>query len=617
MQAIHEFLQSLDRALLLHVHQGWRSGIGDAFFAWITNSDHFLIPLALIWLLLIWRGGREGRILALLLAIGLLVTDQVSSHVIKPLVGRERPCFVVPGVEAIISQVRSRSFPSSHAANVFGAATLFWLARGKRWALAFVPAALVALSRVYLGVHYPSDILAGALLGLGAGWLIWFCARRLRARFGRRRAIVAALILGCFWGCGSDRQEATTVPAPGDSTPPWVTVVDTVRRGDTFSRLLLRNQLYLRDIERLLEEVRTSQLFSMRHMRPGETVSISIDLDGQLRQLQYEKSPDEVLVVTAVDDTLTSRRTGLPYQSFLRKLGGPVRTTVDEALRSSGAGPGIVLELATIFASDIDFLTEPRVDDRVVVLVEEKRYEGERVGIGPILYVEYVGRRVSQTGIQFTVAKGPEAKAAYYTPGGESLIRTFLRSPLNYRRISSRFSKSRMHPILRVRRPHLGVDYAAAAGTPVVALGEGVVTFAAWNGGFGRHVKIRHGSEYETSYGHLGRFGTGVRKGVRVKKGQVIGYVGSSGLSTGPHLDFRVRRRGAFIDPLKMVNPPTAPVPTEAQERFCARGALLTALADSLEYGDAIGWDGNAPVRAPVGGGDVAAEMTSQAAGLE
>lgn len=613
MHAILELLQNLDRTLLLWVHRGWRSGAGDAFFAWITDFDHFLIPLVLVWLLLIWRGGREGRILALLLAIGLLVTDQISSHLIKPLVGRERPCFVVPGVEAILPQVRSRSFPSSHAANVFGAATLLWLGRGKRWALAFVPAALVALSRVYLGVHYPSDILAGALIGFGAGWLLWFCAQRLR----KRRAFVAALLIFGVLGCGGEQPREATEQIAEEPPLAWVTVVDTVCRGDTFSRLLLRNQLYLRDIERILAEVRTSELFSVRHLRPGETIRLSIDLDGCFQRMQYEKSPDEVYVVSAVGDSLSGFRTGLPYVRYVRKLGGTVRTTVDEVLRSSGAGPDIVLDLARIFASDIDFLTEPRVDDRIVVLVEERRYQGERVGTGPILYAEYLGRRVSQTAIHFAASGRAAARRAYFTPEGQSLLRTFLRSPLNYRRISSRYSQSRMHPILRVRRPHLGVDYAAAAGTPVVALGEGVVTLAAWNGGFGRHVKIRHGGDYETWYGHLSRYGAGVRKGVRVQKGQVIGYVGSTGLATGPHLDFRVRRRGAFIDPLKMVNPPTAPIPAGAADQFAARAALLAALADSMDYGDAIGWDGSAPVPVPPADIVIAEDLSATPAGLE
>ncbi len=172
-----ELLQRLDEMLLLWIHQGWRSGPGDLFFTWITESRHFIIPLAITWLLMVIRGGRTGRVTALLIAVCLLLTDQLSSHLIKPWVARERPCFAVDGVNALIDQVRSNSFPSSHASNVFGAAALFWLVRGRRWLWGFLVAALVGLSRIYVGVHYPSDVLAGALLGMLCAGLVWWVGR--------------------------------------------------------------------------------------------------------------------------------------------------------------------------------------------------------------------------------------------------------------------------------------------------------------------------------------------------------------------------------------------------------------------------------------------------------
>lgn len=173
-----EFLQKLDETVLRGIHQGWRCSAADSVLCWITESSHFILPLALAWILLLVLGGRTGRVLALLLAVCLLVTDQVSSHLIKPWVGRDRPCFgVVEGVTALVDQVRSRSFPSSHASNVFGAATLLSLARGRWWLWSFLLAALVGVSRIYVGVHYPSDVLAGAVLGIFIGWVIWRVAR--------------------------------------------------------------------------------------------------------------------------------------------------------------------------------------------------------------------------------------------------------------------------------------------------------------------------------------------------------------------------------------------------------------------------------------------------------
>jgi len=167
------WLQQLDEAVLLWIHQGWRSPWADAFFPWITNASHFVVPLGIAWILLLIFGGRRGRVMAVMLGVTLLLTDQISSHVIKPWVARTRPCFEVAGVEALMAQVRSSSFPSSHAANIFGAATMLSLGAGGWWRLTYALAILVGLSRVYVGVHYPSDVVAGMALGILVGATVW------------------------------------------------------------------------------------------------------------------------------------------------------------------------------------------------------------------------------------------------------------------------------------------------------------------------------------------------------------------------------------------------------------------------------------------------------------
>jgi undecaprenyl-diphosphatase len=173
------WLQELDEAVLIWIHQGWRAPWADAFFIWITDAAHFVIPLGVAWALLFIFGGRRGRVMALLLGVTLLLTDQLSSHVVKPWVDRTRPCFDVAGVEALIAQVHSRSFPSSHAANMFGAATILSLGAGGWWRMTYVLAFLVGLSRIYVGVHYPTDVLAGAVLGVIVGLTIWTLAEAL------------------------------------------------------------------------------------------------------------------------------------------------------------------------------------------------------------------------------------------------------------------------------------------------------------------------------------------------------------------------------------------------------------------------------------------------------
>jgi len=159
----------------------------------------------------------------------------------------------------------------------------------------------------------------------------------------------------------------------------------------------------------------------------------------------------------------------------------------------------------------------------------------------------------------------------YYDAEGNSLQRVFLKSPLNYRRISSYFSRRRFHPILKIYRPHYGVDYAAPTGTPVVTIGDGRVVYAGWKGGLGRYVEIRHNNVYTSCYGHLSRFAKGIRRGARVRQGQVIGYVGATGLATGPHLDFRVKRFGSYVNPLTVDYPRAEPLPEDKKDEFFAR----------------------------------------------
>jgi len=166
-----EQLQGWDEALMLWIHQGWRSPWGDTLFVWLTTARHFLVPLGLLWFLLLWRGGRRGRVLALVLVLTLLATDQVSSHLLKPWVDRVRPCFAMEAVQALKPQAHSPSFPSGHAANIFGAATAAVALLGWRWAWLYGIASAVGISRIYVGVHYPSDVLGGALLGVVIGWM--------------------------------------------------------------------------------------------------------------------------------------------------------------------------------------------------------------------------------------------------------------------------------------------------------------------------------------------------------------------------------------------------------------------------------------------------------------
>ena len=254
----------------------------------------------------------------------------------------------------------------------------------------------------------------------------------------------------------------------------------------------------------------------------------------------------------------------IPYEVVLTGYTGTVEATLWESAMEAGMDPILIDELADVFAFDIDFTREVRSGDRYRLVVEQKLLEGKPAGYGRILAAEYVNGKESHSAISFANAAGD---TDYFSTDGESLRRMFLRSPLKYRRISSRFG-GRRHPTLGYWKKHEGVDYAADIGTPIRAVGDGSVTKASYNGASGNFVKIRHNGTYETSYSHLKSYGPGIKAGTRVKQGQIIGYVGTTGRSTGPHLHFAFYENGRYVDPLSKRFPSADPVPAKEKARF-------------------------------------------------
>ncbi|MEE8184546.1 MAG: peptidoglycan DD-metalloendopeptidase family protein, partial [Acidobacteriota bacterium] len=240
-----------------------------------------------------------------------------------------------------------------------------------------------------------------------------------------------------------------------------------------------------------------------------------------------------------------SRMEQIPYEIKLVRLNVTVRVSFMRSIVEAGGSPQIAMEMAEIFEWVIDFHKDLNEGDRIDALIERRFLYGRPSGFGRILSARFAVGKKTHEAVYF--ARGSEV---YYTPEGKSLRRAFLRSPLRYTRISSRFSKRRLHPILRRYRPHYGVDYAAPRGTPVRAVADGQVVWASWKGAAGKMVRIRHERSYTTEYLHLSGFARGMRRGKRVAQGKVIGYVGSTGLSTGPHLDFRIKHFGRPVDPI-------------------------------------------------------------------
>jgi murein DD-endopeptidase MepM/ murein hydrolase activator NlpD len=288
-------------------------------------------------------------------------------------------------------------------------------------------------------------------------------------------------------------------------------------------------------------------------MNPGDSYEIRLTPQGSFRGFSYRRSPIDVCQISLEPSgKWICQKLDLPVDRFWTQVSGEISSSLFETMDKLGERDQLTLDFAEIFAWEIDFRTELQPGDRFRMVVE-KYYAGDSfIKYGRILFAEFKGQTKSLQGIYYQAGKGP---ADYFTEKGESLRKAFLRSPLKFTRISSGYSQSRLHPVLGERRPHLGVDYAAPEGTPVWAVADGTVVAAGWNGGYGKQVVLKHVKGYQSLYGHLSRIAPGVQKGRTLRQKQIIGYVGSTGLSTGPHLDFRLTKSGVHRNPLKEISP--------------------------------------------------------------
>lgn len=292
--------------------------------------------------------------------------------------------------------------------------------------------------------------------------------------------------------------------------------------------------------------------------------------------IQFRFSAIESLDVRKTDGLWTAEMLKEQVELKTVTFSGKVTSSLWESAQKAKMDPNLISELADIFGWEVDFAREVRVNDRWRLTVEQKIVKGEAIGWGAILAAEYENAGTPYHAALFRL-NGEEM--GYFTPEGKSLRKMFLKSPIRYGRITSGFARKRFHPILQTNRAHLGVDYAAPIGTPIRAVGDGVVTFADWSGGGGRVLKVRHNATYQTFYKHLNGFAKGLKPGSRVQQGQTIGYVGNTGLSTGPHLHFEFYQNGRFVDPLGKKFPTADPVPETHLGQFrIDASSLINAL---------------------------------------
>jgi len=332
----------------------------------------------------------------------------------------------------------------------------------------------------------------------------------------------------------------------------------------TFYEILAGYGLSPLHIIRIDEAIRP--LYNMSKTRAGQIVDIWLNKkSGKVEKISLLLSSEKTLrIIRNGDDFLPSLTSDLKI-SISTGMNGEVSHTFYQSAIDRGIPSDIIMQIADMLAWDIDFLVDIRAGDGFQVVHNRYYRQGKCIGHGKVLAIRFVNQKRVHESFYFTDCKG---RSGYYDRKGRSLRKAFLKSPLRYSRISSYFSSRRFHPILKIYRPHHGIDYAAPTGTPVESVAKGRISFIGWKAGYGRYIRIRHNHINETGYGHLSKFAGGLKKGSRVSQGDVIGYVGSSGLATGPHLDFSVSERGRFVDPLRIKSPPAYRLNGKDRERF-------------------------------------------------
>ncbi len=308
------------------------------------------------------------------------------------------------------------------------------------------------------------------------------------------------------------------------------------------------------------------QTKKLTKIKPGESISLLIDDEESLVSLKYQPDLTRTLVIRAQESgEFTSEMQHHPLEPVPVYRSGSIKSSLFEAAAESNISESIIMELAGIFGWDIDFSLDIREGDQFGIVYNELYKDGSKIRDGDILAAEFINQGKLYQAVRYTDPKG---ESGYFSPDGKSMRKAFLRSPVEFSRISSRFTSKRWHPVLSKWRSHKGVDYAAPRGTPVRASGDGKISFRGTQGGYGKTIFIQHGSAYTTVYAHLNAFARGATNGKRVKQGQVIGYVGSTGLASGPHLHYEFRVNGVHRNPLTVKLPDAEPIDKAYTQHF-------------------------------------------------
>ncbi|TAJ91753.1 MAG: peptidase M23 [Gammaproteobacteria bacterium] len=356
---------------------------------------------------------------------------------------------------------------------------------------------------------------------------------------------------------------------------PWRTVK--VQKGDNMSLIFKR----IKQSPAVLHAIMSTGNHSEKLMQlmPGDEINYQV-LDNQLMVLRVDPEPGTTLLFEKIPDGFTSQKIITELTTTTRDVQGVITDSLFLAGQQAGLSDNLIMRLVEIYGWDIDFALEIRNGDHFRVLYEEQFLDGEKVRDGNILVAEFVNKGKSYRAVRYT---NPEGETGFFNEQGYSMRKAFLRTPVKFNRISSLFNPNRKHPILNTIRAHKGVDYAAPTGTPVKATGDGTVMSAGRNDGYGNAVIIRHAGTYETLYAHLSRFANGMTRGKHVRQGDIIGYVGQTGLASGPHLHYEFRINGVHRNPLTVELPKALPIPDKYRQHFQSQtGTLIAKLNSSV-----------------------------------
>lgn len=353
---------------------------------------------------------------------------------------------------------------------------------------------------------------------------------------------------------------------------------DQVRRDDTLASLMRRLSINNTEaIDFLHHDASASALSSQ--LRPGHFIQTQVNQDGELLKLEYEIDSNTTLKVERTTSGYQAQTAALSVETHQLLKSAEISSSLFAATDAADIPDSIAIQVADIFSGEIDFHSDLRKGDRFSVVYEADYNNGNLIKTGKVLATEFTNNGKTYRAL---IYRNPEGQMSYYTPEGKSLHKSFLRSPLEFSRISSGFSLGRFHPVLQTMRAHKGVDFAAPTGTRIKATSDGVVGFVGTKGGYGNVIILQHQNGISTVYGHLSRFVSGLRKGMKVSQGEIIGFVGMTGLATGPHLHYEFLLRGQHRDPMTIALPATMPIEAKYSANFSATNSAFNSQLNLL-----------------------------------